>query len=291
MIMRTAHLTVKPSLQPRSVRTAAHLFACLVLVLLLTTTTVAAASSNECPNDCGPNGNCITDTRPSCGEESDLCTTKCKCNPGWDGPDCDTQVVMCPEPLTHSPEDAQTCFNGGKCVEQKVDLLLDPDGVGMVCDCSTAAIQDVAYAGHQCENYSEESCELGQEFSTYAFCVNGGTCKELVPIGSPHPLCDCPDEYKGRHCQFAAGTAPQQEQILVPKDGYKNDSEWTAMAKFLLAVIVMAIFAFLVVCFLRRRRARLQGANNHTKPSVRAITADLDLDTNDEIDGDDKEII
>lgn len=262
-----------------------HLLLLVALVLVLPSTSRAA---DDCPNDCGPNGQCLEQTR-GC-EPGVSCTTECECDVGWGGADCDLQMMRCPEALTDSPDNAMFCFNGGTCEEVEVDATVDPDGVGMVCDCETAAVADLAYAGHQCEYRAQVSCEEGREFSNYAFCVNEGTCKTMVPPNDPHPLCDCPDEFEGRHCQFKAGTAPAQERIYRPKGGF-NEGGWTSMAVFLLVVLILAALAFVGVCLLRRRRARLADANSHTKPSIRAVTSDLDLDTNDHAEDPGREII
>jgi len=123
------------------------------------------------------------------------------------------QTETCSEPLTYSPDNAD-CLNGGICQEIEVG-----GGVaGMVCDCQSAVVGSYSTVGHQCEFKAEVSCEAGREFSSYAFCVNGGVCKSLVEPEEPHPLCDCSDGFEGRHCQFAVGTAPQEEPILEPKE-------------------------------------------------------------------------
>jgi hypothetical protein len=249
-----------------------------------------AAEEPDCPNDCGPNGQCITDTR-AC--EPDNCKTQCKCDPGWGGADCDSQLDQCPnsQSLTHSPNEATFCFNGGICKEVPVDVSEDPDGVGMVCDCSTAVVDNYAYVGHQCEHEAQVSCESGRQFSSYAFCVNGGTCKRLVEPGDPHPLCNCPDGFEGRHCQFDAGTAPKQEQILTPTEGF-DQNQSKSLANFLIVVVSLIAFvfmAFLGIRCVRRRRAGRECGNSHTKPSVEGISSDLDLDASDKLD--EKEIL
>ena len=263
----------------------------MLLILLLQFSLLArAADEQDCPNDCGFNGKCVTDTR-AC--EPPNCTTECKCDPGWGGADCDFQRDLClgSQSLTHSPDGATYCFNGGTCKEMAVDVSEDPDGIGLVCDCSTAVVDNFAYAGHQCEYKAQVSCESGRQFSSYAFCVNGGICKGLVVPGDPHPLCNCPDEYEGRHCQFQAGSAPTQEQILTPSGGINENPFKTITVAWIVgaSVIALVFVACIGIFCLRRRRARLESENSHTKPSARSNNSDLDLDTNKELD--DKEIL
>jgi len=249
------------------------------LLLLLLLLAGAATEDPRCPNDCGEFGSCLTKTL-GCGVPGVDCDTECECDPGWTGADCGTQMERC-------PDNEWFCFNGGTCKEVEVDTAVDPDGVGMGCDCTTAAVKDLADGG-QCAHSTEHVCEIGRQFSSYAFCVNGGTCKEMVQPGQPHPLCDCLDEYEGRHCQFIKGTAPESERIDGSTEN--NSNKLSGAAVFFLVVIILAVVGFFVVVFLRRRRNRAN-ANNTTKPSIREITRDLDLDTNENDLDDDKEII
>ena len=274
---------------------AKRLIALLELLLLVLpgfSPVAYAAEEPDCPNDCGPNGQCITDTR-AC--EPPNCTTQCECDPGWGGADCDLQRDQCPDnqSLTHSPDEATFCFNGGICKEMPVDVSEDPDGIGMVCDCSTAVVENTWHVGHQCEYAATFSCERGRPSSSYAFCANGGSCKQLVEPGEPHPLCNCPDGFEGRHCQFDVGTAPKQEQIL-PISGGSDQNTSKALANFFIvavSLIAVVLLASLGSFCLRRRRAGRECGSSNTKPSAAAeeISSDLDLDVSDKLD--EKEII
>lgn len=192
----------------------------LSFLLFLSLTSVAnAANGDGCVADCGEFGVCVNKLRTCNGGDS--CEKVCKCNPNYIGDDCSTMVAFCSG--TVNPDGtARTCFNGGTCIKERHYDGLDSDGGDLVywCDCSTAVGEaGGGFAGHQCEFPHEKSCEIGTSTSSYAFCVNGGECANLVSDGEPHPGCSCGKQYEGRHCQYERGTAPAYElgsQPLVP---------------------------------------------------------------------------
>jgi hypothetical protein len=109
-------------------------------------------------------------------------------------------------------------------------------------------------------------CEKGKELSQYAFCVNEGTCKRKVEQGDPHPLCNCPSGYEGRHCQYEVGTAPEEEISYVQKRDGKLDSKVRGSSggdsdndgisggtKFLIVVIALASVAIAGYCLCSRK--------------------------------------
>jgi hypothetical protein len=184
----------------------------LVVVLLLSW--IRLARTSLCENDCGVFGVCLLDTVSCLGNE---CKWKCICQHGYGGQDCSLQVEHCDDKITHSPLDVDFCYNGGRCETYIADSKTK--GKATRCNCQKAVGSAKVYAGHQCEYPSQHSCEDGVEFSNYAFCVNGGTCKKIVPEGSPHPLCECKNGFVGRHCQFLATAVPKEELIYVKNGG------------------------------------------------------------------------
>ncbi|CAJ1954768.1 unnamed protein product [Cylindrotheca closterium] len=158
----------------------------------------------RCPGNCEPNGKCILN-------DSDGSPVRCECNIGFAGADCSFPYEQCPDGFT-------TCYDGAKCSRGLSDKDAgDEDGRGdqtYTCDCE-AMVGVSDFVIQQCENPLDDVCEMGVQLSEYAFCTNSGTCLKLIDSGEAHPGCDCPEEFEGRHCQYAAGTAPPAELMLV----------------------------------------------------------------------------
>ncbi|KAL3939978.1 MAG: hypothetical protein SGBAC_005404 [Bacillariaceae sp.] len=158
----------------------------------------------RCPGNCEPNGKCIL------SDSGD--PRRCECNFGFSGADCSFPYEQCPDGFT-------TCYDGAKCTRNLSDK--DPndqdgrDDQTYGCDCELMDNNPSPFVIEQCENPVDEVCEIGVKLSQYAFCTNSGKCLELIETGMAHPGCDCGKEFEGRHCQYAAGTAPLAELMLV----------------------------------------------------------------------------
>jgi hypothetical protein len=240
------------------------------LALLLLCLLQIHAASNECGVDCGPYGKCIFDDR-SCGNN---CTWNCQCVPGWDGKDCSIQYDRCDDTITGSPDDATECFHGGTCESYVIGDGLDSKGIR--CNCQAAVGDAAVFAGLQCEYEAQEICEQGKNWSSYAFCVNGGTCKKIVPPGQPHPLCNCVHGFAGRHCQFAANATPIGELIYVQVQSLSTGGGLSGAGTFFIVVLVLGSLAICVGCCMRKYR---RSAN--AKKRAKETTGDLDLELTD----------
>jgi len=118
----------------------------------------------------------------------------CKCPDGFTGLNCENKVETC-----GAGDNAHVCFFGGKCT-------INMDGT-TGCDCSFASgnTKFDKYEGLFCEHKVSTFCTKdGQPGPDHHFCVNEGKCKSISDgTDSPdHGGCDCPEEYKGEHCQF-----------------------------------------------------------------------------------------
>jgi hypothetical protein len=210
--------------------------------------------TSHCPNDCGPTGDCVvvdatnTSTLYRCrchsntsGSDCSIPTTYC---PGY-----------LAEPIRRYNINTTMCYNGGTC--ERIDdatyasTVADYGtgynhrhhhreqqqqqrrrGGGGVENSSTEGIDlDTVYrcrcndndndstGSQQCETAAESvSCEIGNENSNYAYCLNGGTCRMMVTSVQQHVPCECPrteDDtstgYEGRHCQYERNTQPEGE--------------------------------------------------------------------------------
>jgi hypothetical protein len=195
----------------------------VVGVFIFSVTIVVSASVSidpRCGVSCGENGSCqpsnITST---CTTTS--CMYECACNHGWLGNGCMLKYEVCEDTITGVSGDARTCYNGGRCEVYDLDSP-ESNGktTGIRCNCQTYANETKAYAGFQCEYAEEEVCVRDRNHSSYAFCTNNGTCKDLIDFGERHPLCNCPKGFVGRHCQFnveyipADATPPEEVELL-----------------------------------------------------------------------------
>jgi hypothetical protein len=160
----------------------------LAALLFLATTRISEAG---CPGNCEPNGKCVSGSR----------NVYCECKPGFTGSDCSFPYEQCPDGYT-------TCLNGAKCVS-----TISNNEVYQ-CDC-TQIPDATPFKIDQCKNPIDDICEKGVKVSEHAFCTNDGICRSMVEQGEQHPGCECPEEYEGRHCQYAAGSAPPEELLLV----------------------------------------------------------------------------
>lgn len=160
---------------------------------------------------CGLNcihGECLYPFTPS-GSEIASDTNKepfCKCDEGYTGILCESEVQVC-------PDEKRRCYNGGVCQE------LFHTGPGMLgqpfkdrkfkCDCSVIDPTS-PFAGLECEHPAEQICSL-MTIEKNSFCVNGGTCKDIVFTEDLHRGCTCPKGFEGEHCEFVEGTDPEKK--------------------------------------------------------------------------------
>lgn len=255
----------------------------LLLLVLLTvapkTTTLteaaAASASNKCGVDCGPHGSCLLDTVGCPAGTS--CQWDCHCQPGWGGITCAVQIDRCGgnATITYAPDGPTVCYHGGLCVTStapRPSVFATSSAAARTdtrCDCQAATGQDQVYAGHQCEYAAEAVCERDRAFSSYAFCVHGGSCREMVAAGAPHPLCACPRGTSGRHCQFASDQAPPDELVYVDTNAVRDGDGTAAVSGasmsrgiwFLLVALLVAFGAFIVGTLHIRRKRRRQWAD------------------------------
>jgi hypothetical protein len=281
-------------------------------------------SEEYCDTDCGENGECKGTGvyTPGCVPENEPETKcevyKCACQYGWDGDGCTLQYETCNDQITTSPdENARQCFNGGTCETYiiKTDPQSEMSGeVGTRCNCQSLPTDTIAFAGHQCEFPAEQVCVKGAEHSTYAFCVNGGTCKDIVDFNEEHPLCDCLPGYGGRHCQYKLtidgsnfekispmdeieyvnlimhGQYGNETKALKPYSSKSNDDELSGGMKFFIILIVFILCSITCCICIRRRRRNNQSTARKTGTSSSStsinkgsdLTPDSAWDTRDE---------
>ena len=104
------------------------------------------------------------------------------------------------DPSTTTCADGHRCDNHSECVENPNDESQ------YFCDCDASALLwDEAFAGLSCEHKATTYCKHDQ-----FFCTNGSDCeRQHASDGTKYTECDCADGYEGSHCQFVAGSAPQ----------------------------------------------------------------------------------
>jgi hypothetical protein len=150
----------------------------------------------------------------------------------------------------------------------------DPTDTGaFYCDCDEGKI-DSAYAGLYCEHEATSYCTFNKEVSMISFCTNDGTCKVMVSADSAHLGCDCPTNYEGEHCQFVAGTKPDNwptsgagSQALTNRG--KQNAANGGISGGVTAVIVIIVFVFLggIGYMIYRKRTLSASGEKHNIPS------------------------
>jgi hypothetical protein len=132
----------------------------------------------------------------------------CACPEGWTGLTCNQPYVSC--------NDAQhICLNGGQCLNGT--FLDDYGNAQYYCDCTTAHVNGLRYAGKYCENPTVDICtappynttheSASEVISQETFCVNGGSCKTNHFLNMSEP-CICLDGFKGQHCEYKEAEKP-----------------------------------------------------------------------------------
>lgn len=257
----------------------ALLFCSMVFFVPTTVAAVGVRSLNMCGMDCGPHGVCLPNRKYNCTTETN-CPFNCQCRPPYTGDNCTTIVVSCPEADEPSDTDATECYNGGKCEEYD-----DENGrIGIRCNCQSAAGDSSVFTGKQCEYPAKVVCEQDRPFSSYAFCVNGGTCKKTVDPGHPHAGCDCPSGFVGRHCQFREGDPNPDEVHYVNTNKISSTKSDASRTGIIVLIFLLVLFSMLAIgCFYVRRRRKSTTSSGKEDPAAGETTEQEMEDTSDNI--------
>ncbi|XP_030835786.1 uncharacterized protein LOC756368 isoform X3 [Strongylocentrotus purpuratus] len=165
-------------------------------------------SPDNCTLNCGDHGNMV---RGSCS---------CLCDEGYSGSTCANDDVA-------SCQEGTYCFNGGTCEtfpntdgqsgsRASLNCLCPYGFTGELCeievrcpdlDCGANGNLSPDECTCICEdNYSGLTCSVLSDNHTIPcnedykdFCLNGGTCHQLVGIN--RPTCKCPDNKRGQRCE------------------------------------------------------------------------------------------
>lgn len=130
----------------------------------------------------------------------------CVCPPGWTGLTCDHKIEIC-------GANEFACFHGSTCTKQGEDE-------DHSCNCESGFSAFEKLAGKFCEHKSTTICtrngRIGLSHQNFAFCVNDGTCKEIVEDdGSTHAGCNCPNMFYGPHCEFLKSALTDQDKASI----------------------------------------------------------------------------
>ena len=188
----------------------------------------------------------------------------CICEPGWAGLNCDVKMDIC-------PGRSMICLHGSTCV------LSDETG-DFECDCDTARLDGLRYAGKYCQYHSTTYCTIDGERPkrhSEAFCANSGKCLDFVPHDGEHPGCSCEEHFEGDHCEkLVAPTAKSSEP-----SGDGNESSSSAVAIVIVVMLVLIIIAVAVFLWFRRRRQSAssffisESANDHNGKASKRKTS------------------
>mmetsp|Transcript_9023 Transcript_9023/g.26947 ORF Transcript_9023/g.26947 Transcript_9023/m.26947 type:complete len:1468 (-) Transcript_9023:215-4618(-) len=141
----------------------------------------------------------------------------CVCRKGYTGLLCQIPAEKCGEQLW--------CYNGSKCKMTR----LEDGSTKKYCDCGEAATKEASFAGIGCQHKSSVFCNPDEGMTEkMAYCVNGGSCFET---GNGHLGCDCPDDWKGIHCEFHKSEAAEYSNPNACKLECKNGGKCSAGVK------------------------------------------------------------
>ena len=88
----------------------------------------------------------------------------CRCPPGFYGDQCEVKGQQCRSTI---------CLNEGQCVR----IQQDDGSVTEHCDCTTAKVDGLQYAGRYCQSSATSDCSDHDPINPSNFCVNGGLCR------------------------------------------------------------------------------------------------------------------
>lgn len=125
------------------------------------------AEVKDCELNC-IHGDCLYPFTPVNGQVANDFSREpyCKCDEGFTGILCESEVDDCADGI-------RSCYNGGKCKEEK-----NSGESTYTCDCSVIP-RTSPFVGLECEHPAETICSL-MTVTKDSFCVNGGTCKDIV---------------------------------------------------------------------------------------------------------------
>lgn len=107
------------------------------------------------------------------------------------------------------------------------------------------------FEGLYCEHEATTYCSDDGSVSRTSFCTNGGSCIEVVGDDKAGFACDCPPAYIGDHCQFIAGSQPEDwdrtPALSVSNEGGGGGSSGGAIAGLAIGLLVVIIAAALLV--------------------------------------------
>ena len=203
-------------------------------------------------------GECI----PSLCDHGSCIDGECQCEPNYFGPDCSIPFETC--------EDGEhTCFNGSQCVRNN---HLDPvtNKYKYHCDCTKASGVS-SFAGIQCQEAATSYCVEGRSKSEYAFCTNGGGCVKMVVHGSPHPGCNCPEDFEGMHCQYLKGEAPE-EDTGQPYLMYAGEERGVrkGIAVFVIVIVCLSVIMGMGYVIYRKKKSAAYKREDMAEPDLSA---------------------
>ena len=215
----------------------------------------------------------------------------CQCPNGFAGISCEFEAEVC-------GESEHVCLHGSTCALG--------DGGDYTCTCEHTV--DSFFAGASCEYQHSTVCTASGDIeylegsAVPAFCVNGGTCKDIVshgtryvrgnparsPASSPHiafsrqdkrvhPGCDCPVMFEGEHCEFHRDQAIFRGghagvlQAQRPTRQRKSAGSTVLSLSAVVTVVAALMATFFVVR--QRRRIRRRGSTQlnlqrYRRPSI-----------------------
>lgn len=157
---------------------------------------------------------------------------------------------------TYCPQDPTLrCYRNAKCTHHSQQMFRR----NYTCDCTEinrlSSPVDRKYAGISCEYESTSSCAKSlyhynqtsrvYDEADHQFCVNHGTCIELVAGNSKHPGCNCLEGWSGLHCEVRAA-----EEYIIVVEASRQDTLSTIMIGCYLAMIA-AVTLNLVVLYIK----------------------------------------
>ncbi|XP_070545419.1 pro-neuregulin-1, membrane-bound isoform-like isoform X2 [Ptychodera flava] len=187
----------------------------------------------------------------TCENNGDLNLKKCSCSckDGWQGDRCEEPAQVCDKRCHHGRLDKKKCeckcregYAGEFCEEETCTKMCGDHGQLNVQNCTCMC--DQGWSGDTCQELSShlEPCKT----EDHNFCLNGGTCYNIMDINQK--LCHCPTPFTGTRCHLKDPHA-----IIEP---LKRAQDLYTKRIITIVGVFVALLVLIIICIVAWCKAR-----------------------------------
>ena len=171
----------------------------------------------------------------------------CQCPTGYVGSMCEIKLVLCENGINGTCSNGNTCKRGidGSneeyyhcgCDVSKSDLSLPYADKFCTHESTVFCINEI-----DAKNIKKKRQSLGGG-SRSSFCVNGGTCKDVITASGNHvSSCNCPSDFTGSHCEVSTKSKTQKASKYAT-----NESSPSHHRSIFVTILVFFVCFFTII--------------------------------------------